>query len=45
VYELFKRFSAEGTGFVVASHDKKLAEYADTIIEMEDGIVKSIYQR
>ena len=45
VYELFKRFSREGTGFVVASHDKKLAEYADTIIEMEDGIVKSIYQR
>lgn len=45
VYELFKRFSAEGTGFVVASHDKKLAEYADTIIEMEDGIVKNIYQR
>ncbi|MCX6072788.1 MAG: ATP-binding cassette domain-containing protein [Campylobacterales bacterium] len=45
VYELFKRFSDEGTGFVVASHDKKLAEYADTIIEMEDGIVKKIYQR
>ncbi|MFA6144594.1 MAG: ATP-binding cassette domain-containing protein [Sulfurimonas sp.] len=44
-YELFKRFSREGTGFVVASHDKKLAEYADTIIEMEDGLVKSIYQR
>lgn len=44
VYELFKRFSHEGTGFVVASHDKKIAEYADIIIEMEDGIVKQIHQ-
>jgi len=44
VYELFKRFSSEGTGFVVASHDKKIADYADIIIEMEDGIVKQIYQ-
>jgi len=42
VYELFKRFSDEGTGFVVASHDKKIADYADIIIEMEDGIVKNI---
>lgn len=44
VYELFKRFSHEGTGFVVASHDKKIAEYADIIIEMEDGIVKQIHR-
>lgn len=44
VYELFKRFSHEGTGFVVASHDKKIAEYADIIIEMEDGIVKKIHK-
>jgi ABC-type lipoprotein export system ATPase subunit len=44
VYELFKRFSSEGTGFVVASHDKKIADYADIIIEMEDGIVKQIHQ-
>jgi ABC-type lipoprotein export system ATPase subunit len=44
VYELFHRFAREGTGFVVASHDKKIADYADTIIEMEDGIVKKIYQ-
>jgi len=42
VYELFKRFSDEGTGFVVASHDKKIADYADIIIEMEDGVVKNI---
>jgi ABC-type lipoprotein export system ATPase subunit len=45
VYELFKRFASEGTGFVVASHDKKIAEYADTIIEMEDGVVKNIIKR
>jgi ABC-type lipoprotein export system ATPase subunit len=44
VYELFRRFSAEGTGFVVASHDKKIADYADTIIEMEDGVVKQIHR-
>lgn len=42
VYELFARFSKEGTGFVVASHDKKIAEYADTIIEMEDGNIVRI---
>lgn len=45
VYELFKRFSHEGTGFVVASHDKKIAEYADTIIEMEDGKIVKISKR
>lgn len=44
VYELFKSFSKEGTGFVVASHDKKIADYADIIIEMEDGIVKEIHK-
>lgn len=45
VYELFARFSLEGTAFVVASHDKKITEFADTIIEMEDGIVKNIIKR
>lgn len=40
VYELFREFSHQGTGFVVASHDKKIADYADIIIEMEDGLVK-----
>jgi len=45
VYELFKRFSQEGRGFVVASHDKKIAEYADTIIEMEDGKIVKISSR
>ena len=44
VYELFRQFSDQGTGFVVASHDKKIADYADVIIEMEDGIVKQIHK-
>jgi ABC-type lipoprotein export system ATPase subunit len=44
VYELFREFSRAGTGFVVASHDKKIADYADIIIEMEDGIVKKVHQ-
>lgn len=44
VYELFREFSHQGTGFVVASHDKKIADYADIIIEMEDGIVKQIHR-
>ncbi len=42
VYELFKEFSREGTAFVVASHDAKIKEFADVIIVMEDGRVKSI---
>ncbi|MDD5406313.1 MAG: ABC transporter ATP-binding protein [Sulfurovaceae bacterium] len=45
VYELFRQFRNEGIGFVVASHDKKILEYADCIIEMEDGHVKQITQR
>ncbi len=45
VYELFTRFAREGTGFVVASHDKKIADYADTIIEMEDGKIVKISKR
>lgn len=45
VYELFARFSREGTAFVVASHDKKITEFADTVIEMEDGVVKKISTR
>lgn len=44
VYELFREFSRVGTGFVVASHDKKIADYADVIIEMEDGVVKQIHK-
>lgn len=44
VYELFREFSRAGTGFVVASHDKKIVDYADIIIEMEDGLVKQIHK-
>lgn len=42
VYDLFKKLASTGTGFVVASHDKKIADYADTIIEMEDGNIVRI---
>ena len=42
VYELFREFSNEGTAFVVASHDPKIRDFADVIIVMEDGRVKSI---
>lgn len=42
VYELFREFSHEGTAFIVASHDAKIREFADVIIVMEDGCVKSI---
>jgi ABC-type lipoprotein export system ATPase subunit len=40
VFELFKKFKE--TGFVVATHDKKIIDYADVLIEMEDGFVKNI---
>jgi ABC-type lipoprotein export system ATPase subunit len=42
VYELFREFSREGTAFVVASHDAKIREFADVVIVMEDGCVKSV---
>lgn len=42
VYELFREFSHEGTAFVVASHDAKIRGFADVIIVMEDGCVKSV---
>jgi ABC-type lipoprotein export system ATPase subunit len=42
VYELFREFSREGTAFVVASHDAKIRKFADVIIVMEDGCVKSV---
>lgn len=43
VYELFRNFTERETGFLVASHDKKIADFADTVIEMEDGVVKAIH--
>lgn len=42
VYELFRECTHYGTGFVVASHDRKIIDYADTVIEMEDGHVIAI---
>ncbi len=45
VYEIFKQLNTEGTGFVVASHDKKIIDYADRIIEMKDGLIAKITKR
>jgi ABC-type lipoprotein export system ATPase subunit len=43
VFELFKSFS--DTTFIIATHDKKIIDYADVIIEMEDGVVKCISKK
>lgn len=37
VYELFQTLSKEGTTIIVATHDTKLARFADTIFEVKDG--------
>jgi putative ABC transport system ATP-binding protein len=37
IYELFKKLSQQGTTLIVATHDIKLAQYADKIIEVKDG--------
>lgn len=43
VFELFKSFS--DTTFIIATHDKKIIDYADIVIEMEDGVVKCISKK
>lgn len=37
IYELFSTLSKQGTTLIVATHDMKLAHYADKIIEVKDG--------
>lgn len=37
VFELFKELAEEGTAIIVATHDTKLAQYADTLYEVTDG--------
>lgn len=37
VFELFKQLSKEGTTIIVATHNNKLAQYADTLYEVTDG--------
>ena len=37
VFELFRQITDEGTTLVVATHDRRLAERADRIIEIKDG--------
>ena len=37
VFELFEELAKEGTTIIVATHNKKLAQLADTIYEVKDG--------
>ncbi len=37
VFELFKQLSEEGTTIIVTTHNKQLADFADTIYEVSDG--------
>jgi lipoprotein-releasing system ATP-binding protein len=38
VYRLFRRINSErGTTFVIVTHNRKIAEMADRIIEIRDG--------
>jgi len=37
IYELFKTLSKSGTTIIIATHDRKVSEYADTLIEVNDG--------
>ncbi len=37
VFELFKQLSQEGTTIIVTTHNKQLADFADTIYEVSDG--------
>ena len=37
VFDLFRRIADEGTTLVVATHDRRLAERADRILEIKDG--------
>lgn len=37
IYELFKMLSKSGTTIIIATHDRKVAEFTDKIIEVKDG--------
>ena len=37
IYELFKTLSKSGTTIIIATHDRKVSDYADKIIEVKDG--------
>ncbi len=37
IYELFKMLSKSGTTIIIATHDRKVSEYADKITEVKDG--------
>jgi len=38
VYELFRKVNAElGTGFLIVTHDRSVAQQTDRILEISDG--------
>jgi len=37
IYDLFKTLSKSGTTIIIATHDRKVSDYADKIIEVKDG--------
>lgn len=37
IYQLFKTLSKSGTTIIIATHDRKVSDYADKIIEVKDG--------
>ncbi len=41
IYELFRRINQDtGTTFIIVTHDRRIAEQADRIVEIEDGRIK-----
>jgi ABC-type ATPase involved in cell division len=40
IVELIKEVSAGGTTVVVATHDEALVEAADSVVRLEDGLIK-----
>jgi putative ABC transport system ATP-binding protein len=42
IVELIKEVSAGGTTVVVATHDEALVEAADSVVRLEDGLIKKI---
>ncbi len=43
ILTLLQELNREGLAVVMVTHDHQYAAYADTIVEMEDGAVKSVH--